>query len=113
MRLTKEISPYQFACFRILLGGYLLVHFAFLIPYGPELFSNQGVMSDPKLNFTYGILPNPLEHFDTPLAVTMFLCLMVALSFCMAIGVLRRTSAALLWFGWACLFNRNNLISNP
>src|SRR5690606_35998735 len=29
------------------------------------------------------------------------------------LGVWRRTMALLLWFGWACLFNRNNLISNP
>ena len=31
----KGISPYQFAAFRIVLGVYLLQHFAFLIPYGP------------------------------------------------------------------------------
>jgi uncharacterized membrane protein YphA (DoxX/SURF4 family) len=109
----KSISPKQFAIFRIALGSYLAVHFAQLIPYGTELFSNQGLFANPRLNFTYGILPNPLEHWDSPASVTAALIILFLLAIVFAIGLFRRTAAMLLWFGWACLFNRNNLINNP
>lgn len=108
-----SISSRQFAVFRIALGVYLAFHFAHLVPYGTELFSNHGVFADSTLNFTYGILPNPLEHWDSPIGVTAFLLALCVLSIAFAAGVCRRPAAVLLWFGWACLFNRNNLINNP
>lgn len=113
MRAIKNISPWQFAAFRILFGIYLTVHFAYLIPYGGELFSREGVLPQANLNFTFGILPNPLEHFDSPAFVTGFLLTLTLLAVALMIGFCRRTAALLLWFGWACLFNRNNLIINP
>jgi hypothetical protein len=113
MHAIKSISPRQFAIFRIALGGYLAIHFAQLIPYGAELFSNQGVLANPRLNFTYGIFPNPLEHWDSPQIVTCFLIVLFVAATAFAVGWFRRAAAVLLWFGWACLFNRNNLISNP
>lgn len=113
MQRIKPISKYQFAAFRIALGCYLFIHFAGLVPYGAEIFSRQGMIPDARLNFTYGILPNPLEHWDSPQFVTIFLVAMLLLSAALALGLFRRTSALLLWYGWACLFNRNNLISNP
>jgi hypothetical protein len=113
MSTMKSISALQFAVFRAVLGTYLAVHFAQLIPYGPELFSNRGVLADARLNFTYGILPNPLEHYGSPIFVSAFLIALAILAVAFAIGFYRRTAAVLLWFGWACLFNRNNLINNP
>jgi hypothetical protein len=109
----KSISPKQFAIFRIFLGSYLALHFAQLIPYGAELFSNQGVFASPRLNFTYGMFPNPLEYWDSPAFVTAFLVILLLLAIAFAIGLFRRTPAVLIWFGWASLFNRNNLINNP
>lgn len=108
-----SISPRQFAIFRIVLGVYLAVHFAQLIPYSGELFSSQGVFADSHLNFTHGILPNPLEHWDSPVFVTAFIISLLVLALAFATGFFRRIAAILLWFGWACLFNRNNLINNP
>lgn len=113
MRGVKRISPWQFAAFRVLFGSYLTIHFAALIPYGDELFSREGLLPEARLNFTYGILPNPLEHFDSPAFVAAFLILLTLLAVAFAAGVWRRTAAILLWYGWACLFNRNNLILNP
>jgi hypothetical protein len=109
----KSISPRQFAIFRIVLGTYLAFHFTQLIPYGTELFSNQGVFATPSLNFTYRIFPNPLEYWDSPAFVTAFLIILVLLAITFASGLFRQTVAILLWFGWASLFNRNNLINNP
>jgi predicted DCC family thiol-disulfide oxidoreductase YuxK len=113
MFLTKSISKYQFLSFRIIFGLYLLQHFLLLIPFGREIFTHQGMLPDSKLNFTYGILPNILVFWDSPAFVTFFLITMVLFSSFFTVGFFRRTSAFILWYGWACLFGRNNLISNP
>ena len=107
------MSAGQFALFRVIFGAYLLQHFLWLLPSGAELFSNAGVLADPRLNATYGLLPNPLERWGTPAFVTGFLVVLSVLSAAFMLGLARRWAAGLLWFGWACLFNRNNLISNP
>jgi hypothetical protein len=106
-------SPIQFTIFRITFGIYLALHFAQLIPYGAELFSNRGVLADPRLNFTYSLFPNFLNYWDSPASVASFLVALVLLAAAFAAGFLRRTAAVLLWYGWACLFDRNNLINNP
>lgn len=43
--------------------------------------------------------------------VWVFACMILSILF--ACGWKREWFALLIWFGWACLFNRNNLISNP
>jgi predicted DCC family thiol-disulfide oxidoreductase YuxK len=112
---TKNVPPLQFTLFRVLFGLYLLQHFLYLLPWSGEIFSNAGVLADPRLNATHGLLPNPLATAwgGTPAFVTGFIGLLAALSLAFTLGFARRTAAVLLWFGWACLFNRNNLISNP
>ena len=113
MLTAKPISPFQFAFFRIVFGLYLAVHFVELIPYGPEIFGRQGMLPDPALNATHGLFPNLLAVWDSAFAVRAFLMVMAVLSLFFAAGFWRRTAAVALWYGWACLFNRNNLISNP
>ena len=93
-----EISPYQFALFRIALGLYLALHFAHLVPYGAELFSREGIFPDPGLNFTFGILPNPLEHWDSPALVIGMLVVLTVLSLLFAAGIARRPVAIVLWY---------------
>jgi predicted DCC family thiol-disulfide oxidoreductase YuxK len=110
---TKQISPWQFTFFRIAFGTYLFCHFLGLIPYAAELFSNSGALADPRLNFTFGVLPNPLESINTATFAVGFVTAMASLAALFALGIGRRFAALLLWFGWACLFNRNNLICNP
>ncbi len=113
LRTMIRISKYQFIVFRAIFGFYLIQHFAGLLPYGAELFSREGVLADASLNFTHGLLPNPLEHWDSPAFVTGFLWALLALSVLFMLGIGWRMCAVMLWYGWACLFNRNNLISNP
>jgi hypothetical protein len=109
----RPISARQFALFRALLGLYLAFHFAHLLPYGRELFSRDGVLPDPALNLTFGLFPDPLYVWDSPAAVTSALAALTAAALLLAAGVGRRSLAVVLWFGWAALFHRNNLISNP
>jgi hypothetical protein len=107
------VTARQFAWFRIIFGTYLAVHFAHLVPWGVELFSREGVLPTARLNPTHGILPNVLAWWDSPAFVTAFLVTLAGLSVLFALGVARHAAALLLWYGWACLFNRNVLISNP
>lgn len=109
----SRYSPFQFGMFRIVLGSYLTVHFAMLIPWAGELWSNAGMLSDPTLNFTNGLLPNLLNWVNAPGFATGFVVVLMVLSLLLTIGVQRPVVAVLLWYGWACLLDRNNFISNP
>ena len=111
----KMPTPGQFTVFRVLFGTYLAVHFFMQLPHAAELFSNAGVLGDARLNPLYGLFPNPLatEWGGAPGFVAGFITALALASVCFGLGVWRRMMALLLWFGWAALFNRNNLISNP
>ena len=85
----KTTSPLQFAIFRIVFGIYLALHFAQLIPYGTELFSDRGVLADSRLNFTHGLFPNFLNHWDSPASVAVVLVALVLLAVAFAAGFLR------------------------
>ena len=110
---TARVSSRQFALFRIVFGVYLAIHFAHLLPYGAELFSNQGTLADARLSPLYGVFPNVLWVWDSPAAVTALLVVLVVASVCFALGAARHAAAVVLWYGWAALFNLNPLIYNP
>ena len=113
MNHPSPVTPGQFSLFRIIFGTYLAAHFASQLPHAVELFSGAGVLPDPRLNPLYGLFPNPLAVWDSPAFTLGFVCALLGLSVAFTLGVWRRTTAALLWFGWAALFHRNNLIANP
>lgn len=113
MSRPSPVTPGQFALFRIIFGTYLACHFASQLPHAVELFSRAGVLPDPRLNPLYGLFPNPLAIWDSPAFTISFICALLGLSVAFAIGAWRRTTSLLLWFGWAALFHRNNLIANP
>ena len=113
MNRTYPITAGQFALFRIIFGAYLVIHFATQLPHAVELFSGAGVLPDPQLNPLHGVFPNPLAVWDSPAFTVAFIVALLACSVAFMLGLWRRTMALLLWFGWAALFNRNNLIANP
>ncbi|MBX3472104.1 MAG: hypothetical protein KF878_35075 [Planctomycetes bacterium] len=98
---------------RALLGLYLAVHFAALVPWGAELFSREGVVPSIALNPLGGLLPNLLAVADSPAAVTGLLVAAAAASLLLAAGIGDRAAAVALWYVWACLLGRNPLIANP
>lgn len=110
---VKPMPAYQFALFRWLLGLYLATHFAWLLPWGPELFSRTGVFPDASASPLYGVFPNLLALVDQPFAVQAFLAVMTVAALAYAAGFARPVLALVLWYGWTCLFNRNLLIANP
>lgn len=109
----NNVSGYQFTLFRVIFGCYLTIHFFDLIFVAPELYSNVGTMADATLNATYPIFPNAINLFNGPLGTQVFLILLTVLSIVFITGFKRRWTAFLLWYGFACLFNRNILTSNP
>jgi predicted DCC family thiol-disulfide oxidoreductase YuxK len=113
MKHTKQISPWQFTAFRILFGAYLFLHFAQLLPWANELFSSGGVLADTSLNPLHGLFPNPLGWISWAQFPATFVAGLMFVSLAFMAGLARRSAALILWFGWACLFNRNNLIANP
>jgi predicted DCC family thiol-disulfide oxidoreductase YuxK len=103
----------QYSIYRGIFGAYLLVHFVQLLPWGPELFSNQGALKDGSASPLLHIFPNVLMLIDTPSVIQGFLALAVGSSVLFAIGWHDRIAATMLWYIWACLNGRMPLITNP
>jgi len=103
----------QYSVFRCVLGGYLLIHFLHLVPWGAEVFSNVGMLAEASASPLYPIFPNLLFLWDSPAVVITVLVAGAVLAAAFALGKRDRIAALALWYVWACLFTRNPLISNP
>lgn len=113
MFMNNGWSGGQYSLFRALLGLYLLVHFADLVPWGAELFSRRGVLPDASVSPLIYLFPNVLALYDAPWFVTILLVAGATLSGLFAVGLWDRAAAISLWYLLACLFGRNPLIANP
>jgi hypothetical protein len=103
----------QYSLYRLIFGTYLFIHFAELMAWGPELFSNRGVLPNPALSPLVHLFPNILALWDSPAFVQGLIALAVVLSVLFAVGLWDKIAATAIWYMWACLFGRNPLISNP
>lgn len=90
-----------------------MFHFATLLPYSKEVWSNVGLLPRADLNLTHGFFPSILNVIDSPLAVQLFVGLLLLCALLFLVGALRPWVSLVLWYGWVCLLDRNNLISNP
>jgi predicted DCC family thiol-disulfide oxidoreductase YuxK len=103
----------QYSLVRAAFGTYLFVHFAQLVPWAAELFSNQGVLADCRASPLLHLFPNVLALWDGPAFVTALVAVAAGLSVLFAVGVCDRVAAVALWYIWACMHGRMPLISNP
>ena len=103
----------QYSLYRFVFGAYLVIHFAQLLPWGAELFSNRGMLPDADASPLYPLFPNLLFVADAPFVVAALLATGLGLAACFAFGIADRLAALGLWYVWACLFTRNPLIANP
>lgn len=103
----------QYSLFRILFGAYLCIHFAQLVPWAAELFSNRGALPRAADSPLIDLFPNVLAWCDAPGFVVTLTAGAAGLSLLFALGVCDRIAAVLLWYVWACLFGRMPLIGNP
>lgn len=103
----------QYSAYRALLGLYLAWHFAALLPWGGEVFSDRGVLPDGRYSPLLRLFPNPFLLADGPAAVTVVLCAGVLAALALAAGWRDRVAALAAWFALAALLGRNPLIANP
>lgn len=111
--MRYQFSPNHYRIFRGLLGAYLLIHFAHLMPYVVELFSSQGMLGNASLSPLFGIVPNLLAVSDAPLFVYALVGSAILASGLLLTGRFDKPAALWLWYVLACLFARNPLIANP
>jgi predicted DCC family thiol-disulfide oxidoreductase YuxK len=111
--MTNGWTGGQYSVFRLAFGAYLCVHFSSLVPWGPELFSDRGMLPQATASPLAFAFPNLLTAFDAPAVVTALLLAAAGASVLFATGLYDRAAALFLWYVWACLLGRNPLILNP
>lgn len=111
--MTNGWTGGQYSVVRVVLGGYLAIHFAMLLPWGEELFSRSGVLPDGEASPLLHLFPNVLAIADGAAVVLTLLILAIAASVLLALGWFDRIAALVAWYVLACLFGRNPLIANP
>jgi predicted DCC family thiol-disulfide oxidoreductase YuxK len=111
--MTNGWTGGQYSLFRAICGLYLLIHFAMLLPWGAELFSDRGVLPQGEASPLLRLFPNVLAVADSPAAVASLLILAMIAAAALMAGLLDRAAALVMWYVLACLVGRNPLISNP
>lgn len=103
----------QYSVFRALLGAFLVVHFAGLFAWAPEVFGAGGLLQRGELSPLFGLLPSPFWLCDEGWFVQSFVASGVIAGGLLAVGYRDRFAALWAWYVLACLFCRNPLIANP
>lgn len=98
---------------RVAIGLYLTVVLARLLPFAADLYSNQGVLADFRMNPTHGYVFDVLYIWDSPFAAQLFVGGLLVGAICLTVGLLPRVMAVALWAGWAMLWHRNVFTLNP
>jgi hypothetical protein len=92
----------QYSLFRALLGLYLFVHFAYLMPWAPELFSHRGMLPEASVSPLTRAFPNILSLWDAPGFVTLLATAGAGAALAFAVGWRDRIAALALWYILAC-----------
>lgn len=111
--MTSGWTGGQYSIVRVVLAAYLFVHFAALVPFGPEIFSNAGALVPAAASPLAHLFPNVLSLYDGPVFVTVLLATAMLATVPLGLGTFDRPAALFLWYVWACLLGRNPLITNP
>ncbi len=101
-------SARQFACIRILLGGYVAASLAAWIPHAELLLQARELVPLPDTPF-----PSVLEIVSSAALLRFLLASACAASLAYALGIWRRALAVVLWYAWACLVERVFIVSIP
>lgn len=110
---TELLTGGQYSLYRVLLGSYLLVHFAHLVPWAAEVFGRGGLIADASLSPLMAVLPPVLHALDSPSLITALVALGAVGGLLVAIGWFDRSAAILCAALLAYLHARNPLIANP
>ena len=103
----------QYSLFRVLLGGYLVIHFAHLLPWAPEILSSRGMLPDGRASPLLLAFPNVLALYDAPWVTIVLVAAAIGAAVCFTLGWRDRVAAIVLWYVLACIYGRNPLTLNP
>jgi predicted DCC family thiol-disulfide oxidoreductase YuxK len=103
----------QYSLFRFLFGTYILIHFAYLLPYGGELFGAEGMLASGDLSPLFAVAPSLLHLSDAPWVVEMLLLSGAVAALFLAAGRFDRIAAGWILLVLISVFTRNPLIANP
>ncbi len=103
----------MFAIFRVLLGLYLIVHFLHLVPWGTEVFGDNGTLYSSSVSPLMGIMPNPLNILGESYFISLLLLIGAISGTLIVLGKWDRIGAAISMVVLAWLYQRNPLIANP
>ncbi len=98
---------------RVTLGSYVAVHFAALLPWSAEVFSNRGMLPEGAASPLLHAFPNVLALCDAPSVVVALVLVAAMAGVAIVAGTRDRFAAGIALFISACLFGRNPLIANP
>lgn len=104
---------YDYALYRILLGSFVALHFAALLPWAAELFSADGVIQSGSASPLFGLMPSVLMLNDSAMTSTLIVAFGAIAGALIVCGRLDRSGALLAAWLLACLYCRNPLIANP
>jgi predicted DCC family thiol-disulfide oxidoreductase YuxK len=110
--MTNGWTGGQYSLCRALLGAYLFVHFAALLPWTEESFSSRGVLRVAASPLLY-LFPNVFALSDSMTVVIAVLTVGALSAVFFMIGMHDRMAAIVMWYVLACLFGRNLLIAGP
>jgi predicted DCC family thiol-disulfide oxidoreductase YuxK len=103
----------QYSVFRAVLGLYLVVHFAQLVPWAAELVSDAGALPRAADSPLVHLFPNVLAHWDGPVVATALVASGALAAVLLGVGWVDRAAALWLWYLLAALHGRNPLMANP
>ena len=109
----SDWTPASYHFFRVCLGFYFFTLWSRLLPWGPELFSCEGLFSTPALSPFWGYFPSLFFYFDSPSSVLVLQGLAILASLSLIFNKASRSCAFYLWLFLASAYNKNPLISNP
>ncbi len=98
---------------RSVLGLYVAVHFAMLLPFAAELFSSRGVLPAASLSPLHRFWPGLMHVSDAPAWATGIVLLGAASGVALMLGLAPRIASAAALVVWSSVFARNPLIANP
>jgi len=109
---TNHWTATDWTLLRRVLGAYITIHFAMLLPYAGEVFSQSGLLPQ-EHSPLMGFLPNLLSMNGSAGMATAVVALGAAAGLFLFFGRQPRIAAVVAWYVGACLLARNPLILNP
>lgn len=113
MTKVKHVSLLRWQVFLIIFAVYQVVHFCQLLPFAPDIVSNQGIIPHANELPTYPFFPNILFILDDPWVVYALVGVLIGCAVLFPIPRYTLITSLVLYYGWTCILTRNPFVRNP